>query len=480
MTPDSPMKATTQEPRDGGSRIAAALGPWRRTLGREWAARRAIRAVPVLIWSVPVGVLVGMWAGVPLGAAVVIAAGLLWAGVSLARLWKAPALPHVAETLDLRGATKNRIATGLCFESRNAAGVFERAAIEDGRCALAHLAGRCLRAEPIVWPWRQGASAVLLAVLVILIADNTRSPDASQDTALIGHAVAMVTDDPRAESTPPRTDASNRPTAHHPAEESAGSARSASASSPDQAQQPDRTEPGRASTAHAAADGGAATSAGSGERQAEPAPNQAADAMRLSSRPPSTSSGSREVGSPSDNAMPSGAGRSGGASFSVKHDWIKHMRTTSSPPAAADETESDRSEDEDVQDQQQRGGTQPAARDRNAAPSRQLGISGPKGPPGTGRGGPTPVKKSRGTAAMLLGVPTPELVDGQSRPGPVQRSFRRVTPPRQDDAFLNLSGPVNTDAVWEMQTQRWDDREARFVSDYLAALRREPTDKPIR
>jgi hypothetical protein len=469
------LETTRQE-----SRLAAALGPWRRALGREWAARRAIRAVPMLIWSVPVGVLVGKWAGVPLGAAVVIASALAWAVWSLARLWKAPMLPHVAETLDLRGATKNRIATGLCFEHRGAAGIFERAAVADGRRALAGLAGRRLQAEPIVWPWRQGAAAVLLAALVMLIADDLRHPDAPQDTALAGHTVAMATDDPHAESTPPRTDASSRPTTHPLAEQGAGSARSASATAPDPAEQPDRTEPGRAGAAQAVAGGGAAPSAGSGERESESVPNTASEPTKSASRPPSTSPGSREAGSPSENAMPSGAGRSGGASFSVKNDWVKNMRTESNSQAAADETESDREEDDEVEDQPQRGGAQPASRDRNVAPSRQLGISGPKGPPGSGRGGPTPVKKSRGTAAMLLGVPTPELVEGQSRPGPVQRSFRRVTPPQQDDAFLNITGPVNEDPLREVQTPRWDEREASFVSEYLAALRRESTDKSIR
>jgi hypothetical protein len=480
VTPDSPLKPTSNEDRDATPRISAALGPWRRVLGREWSVRRAIRALPVLMWSLPVGVLIGMWAGGSLGAAVVIATALGWAGWSLARLLKAPALPHVAEILDLRGATQNRIATGLCFEHHDAAGVFERAAIQDGRRVLAGLTGRRLPAKTIAWPWRQGAAAVLVAVLVLFITVNPQSPEASQDTTLTSHTVALATTDTHVDSPLLRTDSSNRPTANRPAEEGAVSARSTWSPSPDRAEQHDQTSPGQTGAANAVTGGDASASPKAGEREAAPAPNRAADSMRHSSRPPVTAPGSREVGSPSENAMPSGAGRSGGASFSVKHNWIKNIRTASSSQAAADETESDQPEDDDVQDQQQRGGAQPAARDRNVAPSRQLGISGPKGPPGAGRGGPTPIKKSRGTAAMLLGVPTPEMVEGQSRPGPVQRSFRRVTPPQQDRAFLDMAGPVNDDAVWEMETQRWDEREFRFVSDYLTALRREPTDKPIR
>ena len=472
MTPDSPNAATHTE-----KQIAPALGKWQQTLGREWTVRRAISTVPWLIWSVPVAVLIGITAGMQLGIAVIILAALLWACWSLVQLLNPPTLPHVAETLDLRGSTKNRIATALCFEQRGTTDLFERAAIQDGNHALTALTQQQAQPEPNALPWRQSIAAALLAVVLLLSPDipsiSHRLPD---DAVTPGATVAISTTDEPADLTQPRTDSTNRPTTNRSTQQSAESTRSTRTTSPDQPKESDQTSPGRASAAHAAAGTGATASAGSGQRESESAPNQSQESNKPSSQSKKTSPGSREAGSPSDNAMPSGSGRSGGASFSVKNDWVKNIRTAASSQTSADETESDEPEDETVDDQQQRGGAQPAARDRNVAPSRQLGISGPKGPPGSGRGGPTPVKKSRGTAAMLLGVPTPELVEGQSRPGPVQRTFRRVTPPQQDDTTNETTGPINNDPVWQINTQRWDEREARFVSDYLAALRREPTE----
>jgi hypothetical protein len=77
---------------------------------------------------------------------------------------------------------------------------------------------------------------------------------------------------------------------------------------------------------------------------------------------------------------------------------------------------------------QQLGGIQPMLKDRNEAPSNDLGISGEEGPPGTGRGGPTPPKKSRGTASLVLGVPIPDFVRGRVGPGTTKITHERVEP----------------------------------------------------
>jgi hypothetical protein len=69
----------------------------------------------------------------------------------------------------------------------------------------------------------------------------------------------------------------------------------------------------------------------------------------------------------------------------------------------------------------------PLGRDRNQSASRELSISG-DGPPADGRGGPTPPKKSRGTAALVLGVRLPDRVRGQSNPGTAKTSIEQVPP----------------------------------------------------
>ncbi len=86
-------------------------------------------------------------------------------------------------------------------------------------------------------------------------------------------------------------------------------------------------------------------------------------------------------------------------------------------------------EDEDIEDEteetEQRGGVMPSRRDRNQAAARELSISG-TGPPNDGRGGPTPPKKSRGTASLVLGIRLPDHIRGQPNPGTAKTSLEQV------------------------------------------------------
>jgi hypothetical protein len=99
---------------------------------------------------------------------------------------------------------------------------------------------------------------------------------------------------------------------------------------------------------------------------------------------------------------------------------------------ASDKDVEDDQANEDVEDEaeanSQRGGVQPHLKDRNQAPSRDLGISSDKGKPGTGRGGPTPPKKSRGTASLVLGIPVPDFVKGKLGPGTNKVTYERSDP----------------------------------------------------
>lgn len=99
-------------------------------------------------------------------------------------------------------------------------------------------------------------------------------------------------------------------------------------------------------------------------------------------------------------------------------------------------------EDEPVEDetdeQEQRGGVMPMRRGDNRPAARELSISG-DGPPDQGRGGPTPPKKARGTASLVLGLRLPDSVRGQPNPGTAKTSLEQI-PPRPSDAAL---GPAH-------------------------------------
>jgi hypothetical protein len=85
--------------------------------------------------------------------------------------------------------------------------------------------------------------------------------------------------------------------------------------------------------------------------------------------------------------------------------------------------------DEQVAGNEQRGGVQPSLPDRTEAPSRELGITGQQsGRPGTGRGGPSPAKKARGAASLLMGVPVPDFVKGKAGPGPTAVASESMNP----------------------------------------------------
>jgi len=120
-----------------------------------------------------------------------------------------------------------------------------------------------------------------------------------------------------------------------------------------------------------------------------------------------------------------GQGGSGGGAMSpVKSPWAQRDRSSDEP---LPENPADEDVEDEIEEEEARGGTQPSLRDRKAATSRDLSISGP-GEGGEGRGGPTPHKKARGTASMVLGVPVPDFVRGLLNPGTTKVTHERVEP----------------------------------------------------
>ena len=123
----------------------------------------------------------------------------------------------------------------------------------------------------------------------------------------------------------------------------------------------------------------------------------------------------------------------GGSMLAVQHDWEQRTQ------AAGSETDEDLEEDEEIDNEEEensnRGGVQPTLKDRNESPSRELGLDTGGDLPGSGRGGPSAPKKSRGTASLVLGVPMPDFVRGRLSPGPTKVTQERVRPvPMQSEA----------------------------------------------
>jgi hypothetical protein len=130
-------------------------------------------------------------------------------------------------------------------------------------------------------------------------------------------------------------------------------------------------------------------------------------------------------------------------------------------------------EDEPVEDetdeQEQRGGVMPMRRGDNRAAARELSISG-DGPPDQGRGGPTPPKKSRGTASLVLGLRLPDSVRGQPNPGTAKTTLEQI-PPRPSAGELGLARVVTGSRPTTPQSQRSPTPFLSLQQAYSALLR---------
>lgn len=125
-----------------------------------------------------------------------------------------------------------------------------------------------------------------------------------------------------------------------------------------------------------------------------------------------------------DGGASGGAARAGGRA-APSAERPREGETPDRP--GGDDDAPDEDVDDDKEKSEQRGGVSPLRKDRPTPPARELSISG-DGPPNDGRGGPTPPKKSRGTAALTLGVPLPDAVRGRPNPGTAKTSIGPTAP----------------------------------------------------
>ncbi len=168
-------------------------------------------------------------------------------------------------------------------------------------------------------------------------------------------------------------------------------------------------------------------------------------------------------------AMAAGTSRMGGSFSPVTHSW-KSDETGGDEDSGGDE--SDDEADEEKRESRQRGGMQPSMRDRRPPPSRDLGLSQPGDDPGKGRGGPTPPKKSRGTASMILGLPVPDTVKGLPNPGASRVEQERTAPRTAPEKPGIGPAPVRGDRREPpRRVGKTTGREAGVIERYFKELR---------
>tara|TARA_R110002096_G_scaffold169955_2_gene341918 strand:+ start:6002 stop:7492 length:1491 start_codon:yes stop_codon:yes gene_type:complete len=176
----------------------------------------------------------------------------------------------------------------------------------------------------------------------------------------------------------------------------------------------------------------------------------------------------KESGAASSGASSKGSGRNPAVS-----EW-KSRDQVASPNDQ--EMEQDDDADDEEEDQENRGGVQPNLRDRKPPVNRdlQIGFGNGKNPDANGRGGPSAMKKSRGVAALVLGVPIPDMIKGKPGPGRTKVTQERIEPKAEEaplaDAGGRDRGPATEGRMSQLDLEPW---MRDLVRTYFLTLRSE-------
>lgn len=397
--------------------------------------------------------------------------------------------PRSLALFDRQLGLQDRLQAADEFSRRAGATDFQRAAVADAEACAAKALGAELEPVALAAPaLRLGRARLGCAAGAVLAAGFLLSGYRLD----LGAALASADFDPAAgegliapdelaqegqPNPPPSTDdpakAANRPLL---AEASAGGEDSA------QALQRSR-EAGRqnASGDRFGATGGAATqsqsnraqSAATGQKEASPQASRPAASPRKPGKAQQRPVPAEEERNESSSGIAGGQGSSSG-SKSASSD-----KQASDNKAQRDEEYDDAYddlEDEEDEEQEAASASRPMLESRKAPVDRSLSPSGAgqgeENPDANGRGGPGGLKKTRGVAAMLLGVPLPDHLRGQPNPGrmKVQRERSEPEEKRSPIALAAARGVIDG-PLGPLAHQRLLPWMQALVRDYFLAER---------
>lgn len=340
-------------------------------------------------------------------------------------------------------AAEGRLLAADDFLRSSASGPFVLAALDEGQAVLerAHnlrFEGQLVNGRIRPGAWLAGLIAISLAWFC------TRGAVASVDqvaeldpvtTPTIDVAPTVDAPDDRDESalpTPPDPRPEQQSKSNTPGER----AESAQDGTPPSDQVKDskgRTKGGRSSAAKSASGSGASRGAPSSQSQES---EKSEEPAKPGKQPkPGKAEAPDDDRKQEEDASGATAGR-GSGSGSTKNpstsDWTSKDHIEAQPD---DDQGEDAEVDDEESDSEARGGVQPNLRDRRPPVNRDLQIgfgAGRPDPDANGRGGPSPQKKSRGVASLVLGVPIPDHIKGRANPGRTKVTQERVEPEAED------------------------------------------------
>lgn len=362
----------------------------------------------------------------------VVVAALIFVVSIIPELLHRPTLKETAERLDLAAGSQNKIATALSFSQDPVTSPFVAAAIQDGITALQQFAQIRPVTPATIWTIKQniialGATAVLM--LAAMISFRTASAVDAPDKAVLAAAAGKEAAATQESTRPAVEQKSPSPTAKAVERQMQEQLASASPEALAARQQGNNMMPGStASTHHQASKGdggrsnGATRGGGKQNQQASTPPKQSPTDMTQNKKP--SANQSSEQASASSSRI--GSGRGGNSA--VQLPGMEQGLQAANQFAAVEDLDGPATPPDKPNDSEHHGSKQPLLSDRKQAPTRELNISSGKGGGGTGRGGPTPAKKARGTGALLFAVPTPDFIPAPLRPGPSKVQYESASP----------------------------------------------------
>ena len=140
------------------------------------------------------------------------------------------------------------------------------------------------------------------------------------------------------------------------------------------------------------------------------------------------------------------------------------------------------SDDEEDEEQEAASAARPMINQRKAPVDRRLSPSGMVGQEEddqqNGRGGAGGRKKTRGVAAMLLGVPQPDQLRSQINPGRVKIQRERAVPhPSEVDEVASESRGEMDESIGTVAQPELKPWMRNVVSNYFIAVREQPTEE---
>ena len=415
--------------------------------------------IPALFALYALGRRIGIFGGPSIGTEVVVACTL---GVALL-VWLETIADAASADVDPRDALgvidqelglADRLLTAASFRAKRSRTAFMEAAIEDARVAAAQALAADVpsRSTPFRLPADPGRWPLLGLALVLVAFWVDPGPRLPVEVRTVEVAevdpedAATVTRGADPEVLPPPTQVPVKTARKTPTKKGQEETHPDDSASelPEQSKETQGTT-GSGESSPAADATGASQSKGmpSGEGQtSEPGKKKRKKKTKKKkpSKKPDDDDQSKSKERPQEKSgSTAGTGTASGSNKNpAASEWSSKDQVTDTED---DPVENDEDVDDEDSESEARGGAQPTLRDRKPPANRdlQIGFGNRPNPDANGRGGPSQMKKSRGTASLVLGVPIPDHIKGQANPGRTKITQERVDP-KEDESSPVVGG----------------------------------------